>query len=185
MLKMLSFMVILTVVLHTCLSELDILHPSQPCTEVENQNAYNTFLSRHLRKDIPTDLNKKKWQKFITKLNSWKRKKQSFFRFTESKSVIAVCSSGGKMYKDNLCISKQSISFFTVEINSMKKTVKKVQFHKQHVILACDKIDNKCLPVHFDENTENSKPNNNRRDCSKLNLKANATSVYEGVFPWL
>ncbi|KAG1973922.1 sister chromatid cohesion protein DCC1 [Pimephales promelas] len=63
MLKMLSFMVILTVVLHTCLSELDILHPSQPCTEVENQNAYNTFLSRHLRKDIPTDLNKKKWQK--------------------------------------------------------------------------------------------------------------------------
>ncbi|KAK9960676.1 hypothetical protein ABG768_008520 [Culter alburnus] len=182
---MLSFMVIFNLILHTCLSDLDMLHPSQPCTEAENNNGYNTFLSRHLRKGIPTDLDKKKWQKFITKLDSWKRKKQSFFRFSESKSVIAVCSSGGKMYKGNLCISKKSFSFFTVEINSIKKIVKRVQFQKQHVILACDQIDNRCLPVHFDENTENIKPNNNRRDCSKSKPKINTTSVYDEVFPWL
>lgn len=175
-------MVIFNLILHTCLSDLDMLHPSQPCTEAENNNGYNTFLSRHLRKGIPTDLDKKKWQKFITKLDSWKRKKQSFFRFTESKRVVAVCSSGGKMYKGNLCISKKIFSFITVNIDSKNKIVKSVKRQKQHVILACDKFKNKCLPDHFQANTKNSKPNNNKPDCSKLKF----SSVYEQeVFSWL
>ncbi|KAL1259253.1 hypothetical protein QQF64_009830 [Cirrhinus molitorella] len=124
---MLSCLIILTVVLHTCLSELDLLHPSQPCTKAKDQNAYDTFLHRHLRKDTPTDPRKlREWQKFINKINTWDRPIQSFLPFREAKRVIAVCSSGGKMYEGNLCISKDSLTFFTVEIND-RKQVKRVK----------------------------------------------------------
>ncbi|ROI36380.1 hypothetical protein DPX16_11321 [Anabarilius grahami] len=179
---MLSSVIILNLVLHTCLSELDMLHPSQPCTEAENKNGYNTFLKRHVRKDIPTDLKEKNWKMFINKIGTWNRPIQSFFSFSEKNNVTAVCSSGGKMYKDNLCISKNTFSFITVNIDSKKKKVKSVKRQKQHVILACDKFKNKCLPDHFQANTKKDKPNNNKPDCSKLTI----SSIYEEeVFSWL
>ncbi|XDV52367.1 hypothetical protein PO909_021101 [Leuciscus waleckii] len=164
---MLSFMVILTVVLHTCLSELDILHPSRPCTEAKNKNAYDTFLYQHLRKDIPTDpRNLRKWQQFIDKINTWDRPKQSFFPFREARSVMAVCSSGGKMHEGNLCISKKPLRFFTVYIKNMKQ-VKNVTAQKQHVILGCDTFEKKCRPTHFKTNKDNATPDNKKPDCSK------------------
>ncbi|KAK7147656.1 hypothetical protein R3I94_010241 [Phoxinus phoxinus] len=166
---MLSFMVILTVALHTCLSELDILHPSQPCTEGGNKNAYDTFLHRHLRKDIPTNPRKlREWQKLINKIKTWDRPIQSFFPFREARSVMAVCSSGGKMFKgnSNFCISKKSFKFFTVYINNTKQ-VKKVKVQKQHVILGCDTIEKKCRPIHFEANKEDATPDNKKPDCSK------------------
>ncbi|XDV39989.1 hypothetical protein PO909_009155 [Leuciscus waleckii] len=174
-LKMLSFVIILNLVLHTCVSEMDTLHPSQPCTEAENKNGHNTFLKRHVRNDTPTDLKKENWKVFINKIGTWNRPVQSFFAFGEKNNVTAVCSSGGKMYKGNLCISKKSFSFITVNIDCKNKIVKSVKRQKQHVILACDKFKNKCLPDHFQVNTKNIKPNNNKPDCSKLKLK----SIYE------
>ncbi len=178
---LLSFVVILALTLHTCLSELDMLHPSQPCTKAENKNGYNTFLKRHVRNDTPTDLNKENWKKFINRIGTWNRTIQSFFPFSEKDNVEAVCSSGGKMFKGNFCISKKPFSFITVKIDSKKKIIKRVNRQKQHVILACDKFGNKCFPDHFEANTKQIKPNNNKPDCSKLNR----SSFYEEVFPWL
>lgn len=164
---MLSFMIILTAVLHTCLCELNMLHPSQPCTDAKNQNAYDTFLKHHLRKDTPTDPHKlREWQKFINRIKTWDRPIQSFLPFREERRVTAVCSSGGKMYGGNLCISKKHFKFFTVEINN-RKQVKKVKVQEQHVILGCDKIENKCLPIHFEANINDAAPDNNKPDCSK------------------
>ncbi|KAL1259252.1 hypothetical protein QQF64_009829 [Cirrhinus molitorella] len=146
---------------------LDCGAPSQPCTTVKDQNAYDTFLHRHLRKDNPTDPRKlREWQKFINKINTWDRPIQSFLPFREAKRVIAVCSSGGKMYGGNLCISKKPLTFFTVEINN-RKQVKRVKVQEQHVILGCDKIKNKCLPIHFEANLNDAIPDNNKPDCSK------------------
>ncbi|XP_042596631.1 uncharacterized protein LOC122139958 [Cyprinus carpio] len=164
---LLSFVVILTLTLHACLSEPDMLHPPRPCTEAENENGYNTFLKRHVRNDIPTDLNKENWKKFINRIRTWNRTIQSFFPFSEKDNVEAVCSSGGKMFESNLCISKKPFSFITIKIDSKKKIIKSVNLQKQHVILACDKFGNKCLPDHFEANTKKCKPNNNKLDCSK------------------
>jgi len=79
------------------------------------------------------------------------------------------------MYEDNLCISKKSLSFITVYIDCKNKIVEDVIRKKQHVILACDKFENKCLPDHFQVNNKKMKPKNNNPDCSKLKLK----SIYE------
>ncbi len=174
-LKMLSFVIILTVVLNTCVSELDTWYLSQPCTEANDQDAYETFLNHHLRKDAPKDLNKGYWQKFINKINTWDRPIQSFFNFREARRVLAVCSSGGKMYKGNLCISKKPFKFFTVEINK-KKQVKRVKVQEQHVILGCDTIQNQCLPIHFEANQNDAVPDNSKQDCSKA--MANSSFIH-------
>lgn len=70
------------------------------------------------------------------------------------------------MYGGNLCISKKHFKFFTVEINN-RKQVKKVKVQEQHVIPGCDKTENKCLPIHFEANTNDAAPDNNKPDCSK------------------
>lgn len=172
---MLSFMVILILALHTCLSELDMLHPDQPCTAAKDKYAYDTFLHRHLRKDTPADPNNlRAWQKFIDKIDTWNRPIQSFFPFHEARQVFAVCSSGGKVYKGNLCISKKPLMFFKAEVNN-KKQVRKVKVQKQHVILGCDKIGKKCQPVHFEANINDVEPDNNK-DCSKAMI--NMSSIH-------
>ncbi len=178
-LKMLSFVIILTVVLNTCVSELDTWNPSQPCTEAKNQGPYETFLNHHLRKDAPKDLKKGNWQKFINKINTWDRPIQSFFPFSEASRVLAVCSSGGKMYEGNLCISKKPFKFFTVKINKKKKQVKRVEVQEQPVILGCDKIKN--LPIHFEANINDAVPDDNKPDCNKA--MANSSFIpFEELF---
>lgn len=163
---MLLFMVILTQTLQSFLGEMDTLYPSKPCTNIGKKDGYDNFCRHHLRKDTPDNLDKKIWQKFITKIDTWNRTKQSFLPFNESKSVLAVCSSGGRIYKGNLCISKNKLFFFTAEINSKIKKVKRVTLQNQHVILACSKIKNKCLPVHFEKNTKDFKPDKKQGNCS-------------------
>ncbi|KAL0172482.1 hypothetical protein M9458_032793, partial [Cirrhinus mrigala] len=86
--------------------EPDMLHPSRPCTKAENKNGYNTFLQRHVREGTPNDLKKENWKRFINSIGTWNRTTQSFFPFSEKNNVEAVCSSGGKMFMGNLCISK-------------------------------------------------------------------------------
>lgn len=159
-------MVFLTLTLHSCLSKMDTLYPSQPCTNIKKKDGYDNFCSHHLRKDSPGDKDLKKWQKFITKINTWNRTKQSFFPYNEAKKVLAVCSSGGKIFKGNLCISKKPLSFFTAQVNRTEKRVKSVESQKKHVILACGKIENKCRPVHFEENTKDFTPDKKQSDCS-------------------
>jgi len=151
-------MIILTVVLHTSLS--------QPCGNAPDQNAYDTFLKQHLHKDTPATKKKNEWNTFIEKIKTWDRPIQSFFLSSEASRVIAVCSSGGKRNEGDRCISKEPLTFFTVKVNN-KKQVTKVHIEKnQHVILACNKIGNQCLPVHFEANINGIIPDNNAANCS-------------------
>ncbi len=85
------------------------------------------------------------------------------------------------MYKGNLCISKEPFKFFTVKINKKRTRVKKVKVQKQHVILGCDKIKNRCLPIHFEENKHDAVPDNNNPDCNKA--MANSSFIpFEELF---
>ncbi|KAK9960680.1 hypothetical protein ABG768_008524 [Culter alburnus] len=169
--KMLSFLVILTVTLHACLSELDMVHRSEPCSETNSRNAYDSFLYHHLNKDIPTNPHDLiEWQKFITKIKTWDRPIQSFFPISEARLVKA----------GNLCISKKPLKFFTVYIKS-KNQVTNVNFQEQYAILGCDIIERTCRPDHFEPNTNDATPDNNKPDCSKA--MANASFIpFEELF---
>ncbi|KAK9976722.1 hypothetical protein ABG768_021927 [Culter alburnus] len=164
---MLSFMVLLTLAIHPCLSEA-VENPDKPCVEERDEKRFDTFLKHHLNKDIPKNEEVKEWRSFIDKIDTWKRPSQSFFRFSnesEKDNVIAVCSTGGKKHKGNLCISKEKLNFIhvTIDNNNVMKVTKKYDY----VILACDKVKvkNKCLPVHFEKNGNGATPGNTQ-DCS-------------------
>ncbi|KAK9976723.1 hypothetical protein ABG768_021928 [Culter alburnus] len=163
---MLSFMVLLTLALHPCLSVADKKKLLGPCAEVGNEKQFQTFLDHHLRKGTPNSLKIGEWQSFINKIDTWDRPIQSFFPIKEYNNAIGVCSTGGKIYGGrNLCISKKPLKFFDVTINE-KKQVMDVKFRTDYVILGCNKINNKCLPIHFEANENGATPDNNKPNCS-------------------
>lgn len=140
-------------------------HNDAPCQLNKNNNAHNIFLHRHNPSGSPTTLDKKQWQEFIEKQKLCGRPIQSFIRHEEHDKLIAVCSAtGGKVYDKNLCISKEMFSFVTVTANETSCEVKEVTKEEKHLILACDKVDNKCVPVHFKPNKDHT-PKNYPRDC--------------------
>lgn len=170
---MLSFVVFLTLILQTC---------SEPCTNLTKKDGYEKFCMRHLQKLAPTTTDKTLWQKFINKIGTWDRPKQSFFPYNAFRAVLSVCLKEGKVYKGNLCISKWPLFFFTVEVNSNRKKVKSVYRQQQHVILGCGKINGICLPIHFEENKEDIEPDNTKQDCNVSNTTL--ISLKE-LFHWL
>uniref|UniRef100_A0A3P9JFV0 Uncharacterized protein n=1 Tax=Oryzias latipes TaxID=8090 RepID=A0A3P9JFV0_ORYLA len=138
-----------------------------PCQPSINNNAHDTFLRRHAPPGSPTTNDQNSWQKFIEKRKELcKRPVQSFIPNEEREKLIAVCSAaGGKVYEKNLCISKEDFTFFTVRVDK-KCVVTNVQQETKRLILACDKVDNKCVPVHFEANARNVKPKDNALDCT-------------------
>ncbi|XDV24290.1 hypothetical protein PO909_028508, partial [Leuciscus waleckii] len=172
-LKMLLFVVVLTLTLQPALSKLSLRKPSlsqrQRCVNDGNPEQYETFLTHHLNNNIPNNLDINEWQTFIDRIDTWHRGIQSFFPEAEHRNVLGVCSTGGKIYPNtvNLCISKKKISFYNVYVN-YRKQVKRVKPMYQYVILGCEKIVNKCRPIHFEANRNNAEPDNNQPNCSGL-----------------
>lgn len=167
--KILPFILFFNVMLHTCLS----VNPDKPCTTAKNEDAHDNFLYRHLPEGIPKnddkdmEMMKDNWKKFITDMKTLNREVQSFLPYEKKKEVLDICSSEGKKYRENLCISKKVFSFITVKIKN-QKDVESVVNETKHVIVACDKIkkENKCLPVHFEANINNAKPDESKADCN-------------------
>lgn len=72
---------------------------------------------------------------------------QSFIRATKAQ-VAQVCGTAGNRVvgSGNLCISQSTMEIYDVESECFVKNVT-VRHHK--VVLACDKVGQKCLPVHY------------------------------------
>lgn len=100
--KMLLFVVPLTLILQTC---------SEPCTNLTKKDGYEKFCKHHLNEHAPTTTDKTLWQKFINKIKTWDRPKQSFFPYNAFRAMLSVCLKEGKVYKGNLCISKWPLFF--------------------------------------------------------------------------
>ncbi|KAK7150144.1 hypothetical protein R3I94_009451 [Phoxinus phoxinus] len=168
---MLLFMIILSLTLQPGLSkpqpkpEPKPTPPPEPCVKTVEKSRYYIFYNRHLNYGIPKNVNIGKWQKFI---KCWDRGIQSFFPKADHETVESVCSAGGKRYKNNLCISKKRMKFYTAYVDIENKKVMEVKEMNQHVILACDKIEtlNKCLPVHFQPNIKDAIPGIKAPNCS-------------------
>uniref|UniRef100_A0A8C5ELS1 Ribonuclease A-domain domain-containing protein n=1 Tax=Gouania willdenowi TaxID=441366 RepID=A0A8C5ELS1_GOUWI len=128
-----------------------------PCQLSKWNSGYRTFLKRHIRDGTPTSLDQNQWESYIRNNGGCDRPTQSFIHPKDLDKVKAVCSKeGGKTFKENLCISKQLFSFITVRSVPGTCGIKSIKEETKHLILACEQLDNQCLPVHFEGNPNNS-----------------------------
>ncbi|XP_036435908.1 uncharacterized protein LOC118814416 [Colossoma macropomum] len=154
-------------------SELITYDPnSAPCKPSSNGYKNEIFNKQHLAtlRKYGTDL--KLWTTYIKHIKDpaicYKTYRiKSFLDESVAKQVEKVCSpSGGKLFErgKNLCISNKAFNFIEVRWNENCEAWK-VSNVTQHIILACDEIDQKCLPVHFEKNPQNLLPNKNSPNC--------------------
>ncbi|XP_068425629.1 angiogenin [Clinocottus analis] len=137
-----------------------------PCQLSKWNNGFNTFLKRHVRAGIPSSLDQNEWESYIRNNGGCDRPTQSFLQQGDLDRVKAVCTSeGGAVYKENLCISRQPFTFVTVRSQPGTCGIRSVQRETKHLILACEELGNQCLPVHFEGNPVDARPNNNARGC--------------------
>ena len=139
-----------------------------PCQPSKYNNAHNTFIKRHLRQGIPSTLNKTVWEKYLRDNADCSRPTQSFLPVKDQEKVDAVCSSaGGKRFKQNLCISTSRFNFVTVRSEVNTCVVVSIKSETKYLILACDVLENRCLPVHFEGNPKSLSPDNNAPPCGR------------------
>uniref|UniRef100_W5LZL3 Uncharacterized protein n=1 Tax=Lepisosteus oculatus TaxID=7918 RepID=W5LZL3_LEPOC len=131
-------------------------HNSSPCKSTTNNNGYNDFRKKHFPQGFPRQTDKETWKAFLEKSGLCGRTKiQSFIDASSEYKLKKICRRGGKRYRDNLCISTSDFRLFEVESmkdNNGKCLVKAVKIDNKHIILACDKIGNECVPVHYQAN---------------------------------
>ncbi|XP_078143424.1 uncharacterized protein LOC144541940 [Centroberyx gerrardi] len=155
-----------------------------PCQRSKWNNGFNTFVKRHIRSGTPNTLDKNDWERYIRNNGGCDRPTQSFLHPSDLDKVKAVCSSrGGKIYKENLCVSQQRFTFVTVRSEQGTCGIRSIREENKYLILACEELDNQCLPVHFEGNPQDIKPDNNARGCQDPQ-KAKAPS-FKMTWLWL
>ncbi|KAG7264130.1 hypothetical protein CRUP_003328 [Coryphaenoides rupestris] len=140
-----------------------------PCQRARKNNGFDKFKKHHIRQDTPKGLDQNQWMAYILKLG-WNRHTQSFLNYSELEQVKAVCSAqGGRRFRGNLCISMKPFTFTTVcsdvDVNTNTCVIHSIKRETKHLILACDRLDNQCLPVHFEGNRENAEPDKYAKRC--------------------
>ncbi|KAI4893210.1 hypothetical protein NFI96_030938, partial [Prochilodus magdalenae] len=141
-------------------------HNRFPCMPSSKPNAYDAFLSKHVRSDAPTTLDQNQWQAFIRQIGTCQRPVQSFLPYSDKQRVDRVCSSsGGKTFSENLCISDQEFTFTTVHVDN-NCVVRQVVPETKYIILGCDELQGQCRPVHFEANKNNTGPDPESPDCT-------------------
>lgn len=154
-----------------------------PCQRSKWNNGYSTFVRRHIRPGLPTSLDQNEWESYIRKNGGCDRPTQSFLQPAQLDRVKAVCTKeGGKVYEENLCISDRPFTFVTVRSEPGTCGIRSVREETKHLILACEVLENQCLPVHFEGNPKNLKPQNNARGCQDPQSRGHAPSLRA---PWL
>lgn len=167
-----------------------------PCQPSKWNNGFRTFLKRHIREGMPKSQDQNEWEKYIKNSGGCDRPTQSFLSPEDLYRVKSVCSSkGGKTLKENLCISQETFTFVTVRSEIGTCGIKSITQETKHLILACEVLDNQCLPVHFEGNPNDIRPNNNAKACQDPKIKGHAAvlrvtalwlvSVLVVVFNWL
>ncbi|CAB1445924.1 unnamed protein product [Pleuronectes platessa] len=90
-----------------------------PCQKSQWNNAFNTFVKRHIRAGLPNTLDQNEWENYIRNNNDCDRPTQSFLRHEELDRVNAMCTKeGGKIYEKNMCMSNQNFTFVTIHVTT-------------------------------------------------------------------
>ncbi|XP_077455901.1 angiogenin-2-like [Stigmatopora argus] len=157
-----------------------------PCQRSKWNNGYNTFIKRHVRSGLPASLDSSEWRNYIKNNGGCDRPTQSFLDPKDLDRIRAVCSNrGGKTYKDNLCISQEPFSFVTVRSDHGTCGIKNIVRESKHLILACEVLENQCLPVHFEGNPKDARPSNNAKGCLDPDIKGHASRLKTTQMCWL
>ncbi|KAL7886454.1 hypothetical protein AOLI_G00041750 [Acnodon oligacanthus] len=156
---------------------------SAPCRPSCGRHMNERFNKQHLATLSSYGTDRRLWTKYIRRIKVCSNKSgiKSFLDKSEAKQVEKVCSpSGGKLYErgKNLCISNQAFSFIEVHWDENCE-VWKVSNVYQHIILACDEIEVKCLPVHFQTNSQNRQPDEKSLTCSSSEEEEEASGQAE------
>ncbi|CAL8299378.1 unnamed protein product [Lota lota] len=102
---------------------------SEPCKPNNNAyDAYNAFLMKHVPAATPRTCAATKGGR----------------RYTTN----------GILDQTNLCISKKRFNYFTVRYDKSNNEPVTIEYEKKHLILGCDIVGDKCLPVHFEPNDD-------------------------------
>lgn len=166
--------IILMLSFHLCLAHLELnIRPQakKPCTHRCTPEKKDNFQKKHLLEETPKTMDLEVWSMFLEKnhlCGNKNRSVQSFLDSNQKSKLEEVCTpAGGKVFKhdSNLCISKKTFTFFEVCVNIDACKVFKVSNVRQHIILGCDKFIKKCLPIHFEFNKHNDKPQNGGKNC--------------------
>lgn len=157
-----------------------------PCLRSRWNKGFDTFLQRHLPPGTPTSLDQNQWKRYILNKTGCGRPTQSFLNPKDLARVKEVCTErGGERFKDNLCISRQSFTFITVRSEMGTCGIKSIREETKHLILACEVLGNDCLPVHFEGNPDNLKPQNNGKGCQDSQVKGRAPSANTMWLCWV
>ncbi|CAL8299383.1 unnamed protein product [Lota lota] len=152
------------VCLWLCHHSLAVPLNSEPCKPNNNAyNAHDAFLMKHVPAATPRTLGVTEGKKNLKKKVNFKR---SFLNHNDLEEVLQVCSDEGglryttnqkpgkKTKMTNLCISTKPFNYVTVHYNQSNENPYTIVDEHKHLILACDKVGNQCLPVHFEPNDD-------------------------------
>ncbi|ROL43510.1 Apolipoprotein L3 [Anabarilius grahami] len=162
------------------------MFPDKPCQKSKKNNAYNIFTQRHILQ-VDFDTNSiEAWAKYLTtkKLcGRTKTKPQSFLHYKDTDRIKGICNNRGTIKEKNLCISDETFNVFIVQ-SSVRKGKCEVSLSKgqYYVIVACDVINNRCLPVHYDGQNKKrpSKPDWTYQLCL-VNTKMSGMFAPQGI----
>ncbi|KAF7650892.1 hypothetical protein LDENG_00118990 [Lucifuga dentata] len=123
-----------------------------PCEKNPDNNAYNKFAKKHIFQEVFDTNSKEEWKKYLQKYTLCSRPKQSFMEKSDEATIKGICNGNGRNHRINLCISMSQIQVYYIEVNVNDCSIKNKLKQNQHVIVACDKVNNQCLPVHYEKN---------------------------------
>lgn len=136
-----------------------VAHNQHPCEKKNKNNAYNKFVWKHILKETFDKSSTSEWEKYLRMKHLCKRRRQTFFMESDEENVKKICNGHGVINNehDNLCTSDSKMLVYYLNVTSNCKILSKKEFRK-YVVVACDKVENVCLPVHFEMFT-NKRPN--------------------------
>ncbi|KAA8582652.1 hypothetical protein FQN60_006323 [Etheostoma spectabile] len=145
------------VLLITITFTLALVHGNNtPCALNLDNNAFYRFVGRHIVNNNFNRNSKSDWQMYIRNSGLCGRFYQSFFEPGYLGSIMQICQGYGHQLINprvgNLCISPNTMPFYYVVIDN-NCVVQSLASYRNHVVVACDKLVNQCLPVHFERYT--------------------------------
>lgn len=162
-----SSMRLLSALLAACLS-IDLASANgYPCLPAEFIHGYRDFLKHHLASDTPSGLDHAAWEAYLKKTTECSRSLISFLYPTDRNKVEDICTpAAGKQQSGNYCISKNKFTFISVDNEFGTCIVRNVSMVTQHIIVACDMVDDMCRPTHLEENRNGLVPRQQDPPCS-------------------
>lgn len=122
----------------------------EPCLPSTDNNAYEKFKRRHILNTEMSCLDQNRWTEYLTNNGLLGRTPvQSFFKKKDEEAVRAICNGEGRVYKNNLYISDKE--FEVCHVTTDQNGTVHVELKTQCVIVACNRIGDECVPVHYEK----------------------------------